>query len=93
MLLPSTSFNCALPKSTDSPVNPLPSPTNDVAVTLPVTSTEPVNECISSDVLPNLELPLSKRTDEEITEILNCLALTAPNIVKSDVTNMTFFLD
>ena len=87
MLFPSTSFNCAVDKSTTIPVNPLPSPTKDVAVTLPVTSTEPVNECISSDVLPNLELPLSKRTDEDIIEILNCLALTAPNIVRSFVTN------
>jgi hypothetical protein len=37
ILLPSTSFNCATPKSIDNPVNPLPSPTKDVAVTLPVT--------------------------------------------------------
>ena len=53
----------------------------------PLIETEPVNECLSSDVSPNLVEPLWNNTDDDITEILNCRALTCPKTVKSEVTN------
>ena len=68
-------------------------PLNDVPVIVPIVvseplmETEPVNEWVSSDVSPNLVEPLWNNTDEEITYILNCLALTCPKTVKSEVTN------
>jgi hypothetical protein len=48
----------------------------------PLTETEPVNECVSSDVSPNLVEPLWNNIDDEITLILNCRAFTSPNTVK-----------
>ena len=51
----------------------------------PVIFTEPVNVWVSSKVLPKLDEPLSNNVDEDMIEMLNCLALTEPNTVKSDV--------